>query len=96
MYIVVSKWQPLPGKEEEFEARGRRVRGVMEGQPGVKMMEAFTNEQGQRVAIIGYESEETYDRITNDPEGAFAKTAAQVKLEDVGSWLSSERGPSVE
>jgi len=95
MYIVVSRWEPVPGKEEEFEAKGRTMRNLLRNQSGIELMEGFRAEDGGAVAIIGYESKEHYDRIVNDPDGFFAKAAADHGLEETATWVRSERGESM-
>jgi heme-degrading monooxygenase HmoA len=96
MYIVVSRWEILPGMEEEFETRGRPVREAIRAQPGVAMTHGFRSEDGGVVAVIGYDSKEAYDRIVNDENGPFQKAIAEHKLEECARWLSSERGESME
>jgi heme-degrading monooxygenase HmoA len=94
MYLVVSRWEIIPGKESEFEERGRAVREALRSTPGVKLVEGYRTDNGV-VAIAGYESQEAYDRIVNDESGPFAKAAAQHRLEECGRWISSERGESL-
>jgi hypothetical protein len=94
MYMVVSKWQALPSQEDEFESRGRSVRQMLRAQPGVVMLETFRSEDGA-IAVVGYENEETYRRIVDDPNGPFAKAIQDQELESVSHWLWSERGETV-
>ena len=94
MYLVISRWEVIPGKENEFEERGRAVRATLRSIPGVKLVEGYRTENGV-VAVAGYESEEAYNRIVNDDNGPFAKAAEQYRLEECGRWLSSERGESL-
>jgi hypothetical protein len=95
MYIVVSRWEVIPGMEEEFEEKGRAVREILRTTPGVQLMEGFRTDEGGVVAIVGYESPEVYDRIINDESGPFAKAVSEHQIETCGRWLSSERGESV-
>lgn len=95
MYIVVSRWEPLPGKEEEFEAKGKIMRSLLSAVPGVKMVEGFRDESGGSIAVVAYESKSAYDRIVNDPQGPFVKAATEQKLEETAKWIRSERGESI-
>lgn len=92
MYMVVSKWRPLPGKEDAFIEKGRAMRAMMRSQPGVKMMEGFRSEDGTFCSVHVYDSEESYRRIVHDPNGPFATAAAEHGIESVGEWIGSERG----
>src|SRR4051812_14859200 len=95
MYLVVSRWESLPGKEQEFEDRGRAVRAILRSTPGVKLIEGFQTENGQVVAILGYDSQESYERIVNDENGPFQKALAEHRLEECSQWISSERGEAI-
>lgn len=95
MYLVISRWEIIPGKEAEFEEKGRAVRGIMRSTPGVAFTQGLRNENGV-VAVIGYDSKEDYDRIVNDENGPFNRAIAEYRLEDSGRWISSERGESIE
>ena len=95
MYLVVSRWEIMPGMEMEFERRGRAVREVMRAVPGVKLLESFLTGDGGGIAIVGYETREAYDSIVNDENGPFAKAMAQHKFEECGHWVWSERGEAV-
>ncbi len=95
MYIVVSRWEPVAGKEEEFEAKGKTMRNMLRSQPGIKMIEGFRSEDGGAVAIVGYESKDAYERIINDPDGPFATAAEAQKIEETARWVRSERGEAM-
>lgn len=96
MYIVVSRWQPQPGKEEEFDQLGRKMRKLLKQQPGVMMVEGFFNDSGEAIAIHGYEDEAAYQRIVHDPNGFFAKASEEQNIDSVGRWISSDRGQAQE
>lgn len=96
MYLVVSRWEVIPGKESEFEERGRIMRDILRATPGVRLTEGFLNEDGHAVAILGYESEEAYNRIVNSEDGVFARAAAENRLDECGRWISSDRGVAVD
>jgi hypothetical protein len=92
MYLVVSKWEIRPGMEDEFAERSRRVRGVMAHVPGVEMIHGFKNEAGELVSIIGYTDEATHHHIVFDPLGPFVAAVERERLEEVATWISSEKG----
>lgn len=96
MYLVVSRWEPFAGREEDFEARGRIMRDLLRAQPGVERIEGFRTEDGGAIAVVGYESEAAYARIVGDENGVFAKAAAQHGLEECARWVRSERGSTVD
>lgn len=95
MYVVVSKWETLPGKEDQFREAGRKARNAMRGTPGVESVQSLVTEDGAALAIIGYKDRSTYDKIVNDPNGPFAKTAQELQIEQFGRWAWSERGEPV-
>jgi heme-degrading monooxygenase HmoA len=91
MYLVVSKWEPIPGHEQEFERVGTQMRAVLSAQPGAEVIEAFETD-GKVVVVHGYRDEAAYNAIINDPNGPFQHAMAEMKLEDHARWLSSEKG----
>lgn len=95
MYIVVSKWEVMPGKEDAFRAGGRTMRDIMRNLPGVEYVEAIKCEDGNAVAIVGYTDQESYNKIMAD-DGEFQKAARENNLESLGKWLWSERGEAVD
>ena len=92
MYLVVSRWKPVPGKEEEFEARGKLMRKLLRKQPGVKMLEHFVSDKGEVIAIHGYTNEKSYRKVVHDPKSPFNKALAEHEVEEVGKWLGSDMG----
>ncbi len=94
MYLVVSKWQPLPGKEEEFEEIGKKMRDILRAHPGVVMVEAFKCD-GYNVAVAGYENEEVYNQLIQDPNGPFETAAREYNVEEIARWIGSEKGETV-
>jgi hypothetical protein len=94
MYLVVSVWEPLPGKADAFREHGMKVGSLLKKQPGVKLLEVF--ETGNKVVSVhGYADEATYQRLVQDPNGPFAKAIAESRAEEYGRWISSERGETV-
>jgi hypothetical protein len=96
MFWVVSKWQPIPGKEDLWRERGAQVRSAMRAIPGIEVIDAFQTETGEVCAVAGYSSEEDYRRIVQDPNGPFEQTIAKMGLEEAANWVSSERGQSLD
>lgn len=91
MYLVVSRWEALPGREGEIQERARPIRQVLRAQPGCLIVESIND--GQRaLAVHAYENEDAYKRIVLDENGPFARAVAQYRLEEVARWVSSEAG----
>lgn len=91
MYMVVSRWEMMPGKEEEFERIGKAMRGVLRAQPGVSSVYGI-REGSDVVAVVCYDDEATYQRIVKDPNGPFETAARQHGIENAARWVSSNRG----
>jgi hypothetical protein len=96
MFLVVSKWQITPGKEAEAEERGRNVRRELRSIPGIEFVRNFRNESGEVIAVMGYSDPATYQRIVQDPQGQFEQTIAKHGLEEVATWVSSDRGEELD
>lgn len=94
MHIVVSRWNPKPGKESDFEAIGHKMRGMLRSQPGVRFVEGFKGPETY-VVVHAYEDEGAYKRIVEDPNGPFAKAAAENRIEEVADWVDSISGASL-
>ncbi|HWD38880.1 MAG TPA: hypothetical protein VG944_08535 [Fimbriimonas sp.] len=92
MYVVASLWSITPGQEEEFVARGGKIADLLRQTGGITSFLGFRTDDGHGMAVVGYESKEAYDRIVTDPNGPFAKAAAEYKIEEVGEWIQSWRG----
>jgi hypothetical protein len=95
MYLVVSHWEPQPGKEEEFKRIGSELAAFLRSQPGVNFVEGFTTEDGKHVSVHAYADQATYQRIVLDDDSPFEQEVARRDIEDIGRWLGSERGESV-
>lgn len=91
MYIVVSQWKPKPGREADFDNIGRQMRGLMRGQPGVKLIEAFDGPEGI-YAVHVYENEAAYSQVVGAPDSFFNQMAKKHGIEDVADWVSSVKG----
>jgi quinol monooxygenase YgiN len=94
MYLVISEWEPLPGKEAEFERAGSAVAAVLRRQPGVLLLEMFRS-GSKHVAVHGYQDEATYHALVDDPNGAFARAQVSHRVEGVARWLGSQGGETL-
>jgi hypothetical protein len=95
MYIVVSKWDIAPGKQEAFLKIGRQMRAFMMTLPEVEFEHAMQCEDGKVMAIVGYSDENAYKEVMA-AGGPFETEAKKHDLEGIGTWLWSERGESVD
>jgi hypothetical protein len=95
MYLVVSHWEPLPGKEDEFLRIGREMSAFMRSQPGVVFLNGFVTPDGKHVAIHAYQDEATYRRLVSDDNSPMEQEAARRNMDEVARWLGSERGESI-
>lgn len=91
MYIVVSKWEFLPGKREQFEKIGREMRDKLRSWPGVEYVQSV-DLGNAALAIVGYTDEKAYQQLISDPNGPFEASMAQHDVESTARWLWSERG----
>lgn len=92
MYMVISKWEAVPGHEAEFRANGRVMRNALKRLPEIELLESFAAGAGQIFVVMGYKDEAAYQALVQDPHGRFAKLASEHGLEDHGRWIWSERG----
>lgn len=92
MYLVVSKWERIPGHEAEFKRSTVQMRELLKEHPDVKLLESFSNDKGESVVVMGYQDEASYKSVVHDPNCLFAKAAAEHDLEKHGRWVWSERG----
>lgn len=95
MYMVVSYWEPLPGKEADAQLRSGGVAETLRRQPGVEFLERFQSEDGKYIAVVVYRDEETYHRLIDDPDGEFVRAAAASGIEQTARWVRSERGETL-
>jgi hypothetical protein len=95
MYMVISRWRPNPGSEDEMLKRAIGPRETLRAQPGVLFVYAMLH--GDEVFVChGYSNETMYKKVVEDPEGAFARSLAQSGLEQVCEWVESWRGESLD
>jgi hypothetical protein len=96
MYLVISRWEVIPGHEEQAAVARIKMRDVMRQQPGVEFINGFSLDDGKLVAVHVYSDEDAYKAIVGDPDGPFAKAAAENKIEEHMQWISSERGAAID
>src|SRR5690242_673424 len=94
MYLVVSYWEAVPGREADFDRIGPQIGAVLRRQPGVVIVEVFKS-GGKHVAVHGYQDEATYHAIVDDLNGAFVRAVNETGVEQVGRWLGSESGETL-
>ncbi len=94
MYLVVSYWEAVPGREADFDRLGPQVGAVLRQQPGVMLVEVFKS-GGKHVAVHGYQDEATYHAIVDNPDGAFVRAVTETHIEEAGRWLGSESGETL-
>lgn len=94
MYLVISRWRPVAGREEDFDRISRAMREILRSQPGVTFLEAIEGPDCF-YAVHGYESEEAYRRIIEDPHGTYLRAASEHMLEEVAEWLGSIKGNAI-
>jgi hypothetical protein len=92
MHLVVSRWEALPGHEEEFDIAGPKLLALLRKQPGVLMAEAFKVSDNQHIAVCGYESEAAQQAIVDDPDSVFNQALKEQGEGTVARWISSESG----
>lgn len=96
MFVVASKWESLPGRFDEFEVAGRKMMALIRSWPEIEFFHNVRVGPESVLAIIGYRSQADYDRLINDPNGPFARAAAETNIDAVSNWLWSERGETLD
>ncbi len=67
---------------------------LMRKEPGVVLLEGMKS--GNRYwAAHGYQDGATYNKIMQDPRGAFSKALAEYQVDKIARWISSERGETL-
>jgi hypothetical protein len=46
--------------------------------------------------VHGYSNETMYQKIVNDPDGAFTRSLQQSGIEEVADWIESWRGECID
>lgn len=96
MFIVLSRWEALPGHETEWHEMSQDIGATLRAVPGVEFLHRFENDEGQLVVMMGYSDEATYHALVDDSNGAVVRAMADSNIESVARWISSERGVSVD
>lgn len=95
MYMVVSHWKPLAGKDSEFERIGGEAREFMRTLDGVELISSFRS--GDEIVVVhAYRDMDSYTNIVDAEDGPFAKKMAELDIERYAEWLGSERGETVD
>lgn len=92
MFVVVSKWEFDPANREALEAKGSRALSTIKSWDGVADAYNVRVAENSVLAVLTYRDEATYHALIDDPNGPFARLAAELGLEDSMTWLWSERG----
>jgi hypothetical protein len=95
MYLVVSKWEFIPGQQDIVETEGRNMREFLRNQPGIELVEAIRVDGGI-LAVHGYRDEAAYKALIQDENGPFQQKLRESGLENHMRWAWSERGESVD
>ena len=96
MYIVVSEWEVVPGHDSEFRQISSQMRAAMRATAGVHEVLSFEDESERKFAVVVYDDRAAYDRIVNDPNGPFAKAAAEKGIDQHARWVGSFRGDTLD
>ena len=94
MFLVISEWEPVAGKEADFDREGSAVAATLRQQPGVVLLEMFRS-GNKRIAVHGYRDEATYHRLIDDPNGAFTRAQTEHGVEKLARWLGSTAGETL-
>jgi hypothetical protein len=92
MYMVISKWEYDPSHERDVRASAAKMMSTIGEWPEVESAYNVRVAANSVLAVITYRDEASYNRLIQDPEGPFAKAAAEHGIEDHAKWLWSERG----
>ena len=94
MFLVVSRWEAIDGKEAEFDAVSLKMSALLRKQPGVEMVEVIKNGP-HHIAVHGYRDQAAYQVTIDDPQGIFTRAAEENGIDSVARWLGSERGETM-
>src|SRR3954451_12648873 len=73
MIVTVFRSRLNPGAQEEYGPMARRMSELARAVPGYISHKGFVAEDGERVTIVEFESEEALNAWSADPEHAKAK-----------------------
>ena len=92
MYMVISKWEYYPAHEAELRASAAKMMADLTSWDGVEFAYNVRASPSEILAVIAYSDEASYNRLIQDPNGPFAKAAAEHEIERYSQWKWSERG----
>ncbi len=92
MFMVISKWEYDKTHENEVRESAAKMMTAFDGWDGVEFSYNVRTGENTVCAVIAYRDEATYQKLVNDPNGPFAKAAAEHGIENHARWLWSERG----
>jgi heme-degrading monooxygenase HmoA len=73
MIVTVFRTRMNPGVQDEYGPMARRMSELARAVPGYISHKGFVADDGERVTIVEFESEEALDQWRNDPEHRAAK-----------------------
>jgi heme-degrading monooxygenase HmoA len=102
MIVTVFRTRMNPGAQEEYGPMARRMSELARAVPGYISHKGFVADDGERVTIVEFESEEALQRWRVDPEHRMAKkrgvesffSAYKFQICNVireRSWVAKER-----
>lgn len=77
MIVTVFRSRLKPGVREEYVALAKRMKEIVEAMPGYISNKDFVAEDGERVTVIEFESEETLRAWRCHPEHVAAQKKAR-------------------
>lgn len=80
MIVTVFRSRLTPGAEDEYGPMARRMSELARAVPGYISHKGFVADDGERVTIVEFESEEALQAWRVDPEHAQAKRAGIKRL----------------
>ncbi|MBS1708329.1 MAG: hypothetical protein JSS65_06350 [Armatimonadetes bacterium] len=92
MFVVVSKWEFDPMREEAAMATGGKMMEAISTWDGVEEAFNIRTGPGHVLAVIKYTDEATYERLINAKDNPFDRLAAEYGMDESATWLWSERG----
>src|SRR5205807_5675462 len=80
MVVTVFRSRLMPGLQDEYIALVERMRAIVEKMPGYISHKGFWAEDGERVTIVEFESEETSRAWRMQPEHREAQKEARQRF----------------
>ncbi len=92
MYGVVAKWEFEPKDEQELSRVSNLMMDELRALDGVETVLDIRVAPNAILSVITYRDEATYQALIHDPNGPFVQAAAKHGIEDLATWVWSERG----